>query len=464
MKIKTSLTLLTLIFTGLITTIGFIIFLTFGLINRELMRYDDVNELSKCTSELSIVTHEYLMHHEEKMLQQWRLKYDSIAGMLEKIKVKEPHPEHLSILESITSDYKILGDLFSQIQTDFAKRKRLIEENIPPQENDIAPILEEREMSHALMRTQKIRSRVFEFSAMIQKHVKGVHRRAGLIILFSIIGFIILSFYISFLVIRGITRPLYDLVKGTEIIGKGKLNHKVGIETKNEIGGLAVAFNEMTENLGKVTASRDELNAANQQLQASEQQLRASNQQLKANEQQLRSESAERKETEGKLLHAAKEWRITFDSISDLVSLHAADYKLMRVNMPFAKVAKAHPKELIGRNCYEVVHGTTEPQPDCPHKKAIETRKPTRGEYFEPHLGIHMEVSVSPILNKKGELIATVHIAKDITERKKAEDETKKHLHELEVFYKANINREGRIMELKEKVEKLKGKIGKGSV
>ncbi len=41
---------------------------------------------------------------------------------------------------------------------------------------------------------------------------------------------------------------------------------------------------------------------------------------------------------------------------------------------------------------------------------------------FEPLLGTYLEVTCSPIFNDEGELEGTVHIAKDITERKKAEE------------------------------------------
>lgn len=298
MKIKTNLILLTLIFAIMAVVIGFVTFLTFDQINKELIYYNDINKMARDVSELSIITHEYFMHHEKRMHQQWLQKYDSIGRSLEKVKKKEVHPKHFSILKSVTLEYKIFGDLFSHLQTNLAKRKRLIEENKPQSEINTTIILEERVMAHALMRVQKIISGIFKFSAIMQKEVMELQERAVLIISFSITGFIVLSSCILFFVNRAITRPLNKLVKSTEIIGRGDLKHRVNIRIKNEFGELSVAFNQMTENLKKVTTSRDELNALNQQLQASEQQLRASNQQLRANEQQLRAEIAERKKAQ----------------------------------------------------------------------------------------------------------------------------------------------------------------------
>jgi signal transduction histidine kinase len=98
------------------------------------------------------------------------------------------------------------------------------------------------------------------------------------------------------MITRSITGPIGRIIGEMDKVGGGDLSHKIRMDRADEIGQLARAFDAMTENLQKTTASRDELNAANeqfhaanQQLQATEQQLRASNQQLQANDQQLRA-------------------------------------------------------------------------------------------------------------------------------------------------------------------------------
>lgn len=133
-----------------------------------------------------------------------------------------------------------------------------------------------------------------------------------------------------------------------------------------------------------------------------------------------------RKKVEQQIEQAAKEWRTTFDSISDMVSIHDKDCRIIRVNKAFANALKMKPQQVIGKICYELVHGVKEPHPDCPHGKALETRKPVRNEFFNPHLGIHVDVVCSPIFNDNGELIATAHVMRDITEQKRAEEEIRK--------------------------------------
>jgi len=129
----------------------------------------------------------------------------------------------------------------------------------------------------------------------------------------------------------------------------------------------------------------------------------------------------ERKKSEEALLRAAQEWRTTFDSITDLVSLIDREFRLVRVNKAFAHAFGMEPKEVVGKTCYELVRGTGESWFSCPHKKTVETGKPNIVEFFEPRLKIYLEVSTSPIFDDKGEVVATVHTAKDITQRKEIE-------------------------------------------
>jgi light-regulated signal transduction histidine kinase (bacteriophytochrome) len=65
---------------------------------------------------------------------------------------------------------------------------------------------------------------------------------------------------ITFSVAQSISVPIQKLTKGAEIIGSGKLDHKVGMNLNDEIGRLSRSFDKMTHDLKTTTASRDELN------------------------------------------------------------------------------------------------------------------------------------------------------------------------------------------------------------
>jgi len=61
------------------------------------------------------------------------------------------------------------------------------------------------------------------------------------------------------LVSRSISSPILSLQHGTEIIGAGDLEHRVGTEARDEIGDLSRAFDNMLDRLRSTTVSRDRL-------------------------------------------------------------------------------------------------------------------------------------------------------------------------------------------------------------
>ena len=112
---------------------------------------------------------------------------------------------------------------------------------------------------------------------------------------------------VGMLVSRVITAPIHRLHRGTEIIGDGDLDYKIGTDAKDEIGQLSRAFDAMTEHLKQSTTSIDFLNAANQQLRASEQQLSAANDVLQAQEQQLKAGNLQLQTNEEQLQEKMKD-------------------------------------------------------------------------------------------------------------------------------------------------------------
>jgi PAS domain S-box-containing protein len=102
-----------------------------------------------------------------------------------------------------------------------------------------------------MLRSQRISTQAFKLSDMMQQRIYQVEHKTNLIILFSIIGFAFLSFFASFYNIRTLVEQIQKLIKGADIIGRGDLEYRVETKTKNEIGQLAISFNEMTFQLGE---------------------------------------------------------------------------------------------------------------------------------------------------------------------------------------------------------------------
>jgi PAS domain S-box-containing protein len=124
-----------------------------------------------------------------------------------------------------------------------------------------------------------------------------------------------------------------------------------------------------------------------------------------------------RKEMEEAIKHAAEEWRNTFDSISDAISIHDREFRILRANKAFADIFHMKPGQIIGKHCYEL-HKGEKPKSGCPQKQTLATEKPAVTEFYESHLGKFLLESTSPIFNEKGEVVGIVHVTRDITAQK----------------------------------------------
>ena len=143
-----------------------------------------------------------------------------------------------------------------------------------------------------------------------------------------------------------------------------------------------------------------------------------------------------RKQAKEALRRAKEEWERTFDSVPDLIAILNNEHKILRVNKAMARRLGLTPEECIGLLCYEAVHGTVCPLEICPHSKTIKDGCDHIEEVHEGRLGGDFIVTTTPLLDEKGEYIGSVHVAHDITERKRAEELIKASLAEKEVLLK----------------------------
>ena len=141
-------------------------------------------------------------------------------------------------------------------------------------------------------------------------------------------------------------------------------------------------------------------------------------------EEQVKERTAQLSAANQSLAEAAREWQSTFDNVSDAVTLLAEDGRILKCNAAMEKMFGKASEEIIGRHCYEIVHGTSAPVGDCPFIRASRSRiresmeLSTGGRYFA--------VSVDPLFDPQGKFSGAVHIISDITGRKQAEAELQK--------------------------------------
>jgi PAS domain S-box-containing protein len=113
-------------------------------------------------------------------------------------------------------------------------------------------------------------------------------------------------------------------------------------------------------------------------------------------------------------------WRQLLNAIDDAVYIVNTEHRIVDCNVALAKMFGKAPSEVIGSPCYTLIHGTSKPIPNCLHKRIGETKR--RETLLVSMDDRWLQVAVDPLLDENNELIGSVHILSDITERKLQED------------------------------------------
>jgi PAS domain S-box-containing protein len=141
-----------------------------------------------------------------------------------------------------------------------------------------------------------------------------------------------------------------------------------------------------------------------------------------------------RKELQDNIEQAKVEWEETFDIINDAITIHDNNFNIIRANKAAKILLNKSFEEILQSKCHDSYHGTICPPARCPSCESLKTGKPSLSEVFEPHLDKYLKVKALPRFDKNNQITGLVHIVSDITEQKKAEEETE----ELrEKFYQA---------------------------
>jgi len=109
-----------------------------------------------------------------------------------------------------------------------------------------------------------------------------------------------------------------------------------------------------------------------------------------------------------------------FDATHDAIWIIDSRQHILRCNRMSQELFGLSEEEMVGRHCWEIVHHTDAPVPECPFPRAAESRKRESMELQAD--GRWFEVTVDPMFDESGDLTRALHIIRDITIRKQGEE------------------------------------------
>ena len=133
---------------------------------------------------------------------------------------------------------------------------------------------------------------------------------------------------------------------------------------------------------------------------------------------------SEREAMMSALRAASEEWRRCFDVLDDCVVLISKDFKIQRANLATAKLLDMDIRSIVGKNCFQLFHGTSSPPSYCPHLKAMEKDTLCQAEANEKYLNKILQFSSAPMKDEEDNLKCTVEVISDITLKREQEQES----------------------------------------
>ena len=122
------------------------------------------------------------------------------------------------------------------------------------------------------------------------------------------------------------------------------------------------------------------------------------------------------------LLEAAadsrRQWRDTFDSIDDMILAHSTDGAIIRTNRAFGQRVHMEPVALVGKQVRDVLRRGTAQWNRCPYCEGV-AGKPDQAD---PSFGGYFLVSDSALHSSEGGEMGTIHVLKDFTSMRLAEN------------------------------------------
>jgi PAS domain S-box-containing protein len=118
-----------------------------------------------------------------------------------------------------------------------------------------------------------------------------------------------------------------------------------------------------------------------------------------------------------RITQSSRQWAEIFDSISDFIVVHDEQYQVLRVNRSLAESIGVRPAELIGLSMRALISIASDSPHPCPFCRG----EAASDEFLHPVLERSYLVSSSRIHGALDEGMQTVHVLKDITDRREAE-------------------------------------------
>ncbi len=142
-----------------------------------------------------------------------------------------------------------------------------------------------------------------------------------------------------------------------------------------------------------------------------------------------------RKRSDEHLRRSERFLNMIFNSIRDPFCIFDSELRVIRANEAYAAMKNKRVEDLIGRKCYEALERSDRVCEGCVVDRSLQSSDPCAKEQqirFQDGDATWVEIYTYPILDEDGKVTHVIEYTRDMTERKKAEEEKGRLIERLE--------------------------------
>jgi signal transduction histidine kinase len=250
MTIKTQFRINILVSICLVIVVGGILLYADRRIDAEMEKNWLADRISKGVFDLHTLTNSYLLYREERSKTQWNLNMTSLKRLLAAAKRDS---------RNAGENLEVIFERCDEMEALFEKIISYAERLDHPTSEEAGLVREAyyRLITNLTAKGQEMVSHAFLLIQESNRDLSSVKRQMISLVMISILLAMAVFGMTSYSLGGRIVASIRQLQKGIETIAGGDLGHTLDIQSDNEIGQLALAFNEMTRRLGQSEKERE---------------------------------------------------------------------------------------------------------------------------------------------------------------------------------------------------------------
>jgi len=386
MQIRTKERLITIIVLAVIGLIAALIWWTYKEVDVANRQRQQASEIARELSQLRLLTFEYRLYHNERAKAQWYAVSNRVDRLIANTQTSIPAQDQLlaSMRERRANELRLFSELTSAETGSRA--------DAPLDESD--RVFEGTLLSRLLAEQQNTFADVFRLTDIATERINDAQRRLLFVTLAGLVLVALTKGLASWLINHDVLAPIARLQRATREIGAGNWNFKLEAGGDDEMGRLGTSFNSMAE---RIEAQATALQRAHDELELRVRERTAELAQLAAIVES--SDDA----IMGKTLDGViTSWNSGAERMFGYSRQEALGIPMLII---FPPDRRDEEPQILAR----IARGES-----IDHFETVRIRKDGKL--------IDVSVTISPIKDGSGRIVGASKIARDITERRQADE------------------------------------------